>query len=76
MRLLEVWFALSGGPSLLPLECAWSQALARLPGTRIPAPGFGSSDCRCACPAHLVAFPDGLPDEAGMDCILFSAPPD
>jgi Uri superfamily endonuclease len=41
-----------------PLECLWSQALTRLPGTRVPAPGFGASDCRSGCPAHLVALPD------------------
>jgi Uri superfamily endonuclease len=32
-------------------ECDWAQALAALPGVRIPVPGFGASDCRCK--AHL-----------------------
>ena len=41
------------------LECAWSQALAALPQARIPVPGFGASDCRSGCPAHLVWFPGG-----------------
>lgn len=36
------------------LECEWSQALARLPGAFLPAPGFGSSDCRRGCRSHLV----------------------
>jgi Uri superfamily endonuclease len=48
-----------------PFECLWSQALVRLPGSSVPLPGFGASDCRLGCPAHLVAFPGegsgGLP---------------
>ena len=39
-----------------PLECAWSQALARLPQAVVPIPHFGSSDCRSGCAAHLIAF--------------------
>ncbi len=38
------------------IECQWSQALAALPGARIPAPRFGASDCRAGCPAHLIEF--------------------
>jgi Uri superfamily endonuclease len=41
------------------LECDWSQAMLGLAEARIPAPGFGASDCRRACRAHLVAFPTG-----------------
>jgi Uri superfamily endonuclease len=44
-------------PLAKPIECLWSQALSRQPGSAIPAPGFGARDCRCGCPAHLVAFP-------------------
>ena len=40
-----------------PLECVWSQALAKLPDAFIPVPHFGSSDCRSGCAAHLIAFP-------------------
>jgi Uri superfamily endonuclease len=40
-----------------PIECQWSQLLSCLPGSLIPASGFGASDCRSGCPAHLVAFP-------------------
>jgi len=40
----------------MPLECAWSQLLARQLGARIPAAHFGNRDCRCGCPAHLVHF--------------------
>ena len=43
--------------SPLHLECAWAQALALLPGAAIPVPGFGATDCRAACPAHLVMLP-------------------
>jgi hypothetical protein len=34
------------------------RGLLDLPGTSVPLPGFGSSDCR-SCPAHLVALPAG-----------------
>lgn len=40
-------------------ECAIVAAICDLPGVTVPAPGFGSSDCR-ACPAHLLRLPDGL----------------
>lgn len=39
------------------LECQMSQDLALLPEAFIPAPGFGASDCRSGCKAHLIAFP-------------------
>ncbi|HEY53858.1 MAG TPA: GIY-YIG nuclease family protein [Caldilineae bacterium] len=45
------------------LECSWAQRLAHLPDAFIPIPGFGSSDCRSGCAAHLIAFPpDSAPD--------------
>ena len=40
-------------------ECALFQGLRALPGTRVPVPGFGSSDCR-RCPTHLLALPATL----------------
>lgn len=40
------------------LECVWVQRLAALPGVQIPIAGFGSSDCRAGCPAHLLRLPD------------------
>jgi len=47
------------------LECQWAQHLASIPDASIPVPGFGSSDCRSGCSAHLIAFPpDSLPDLA------------
>ena len=39
------------------LECAWSQALAAMPGATLPVPGLGASDCRSGCGAHLIALP-------------------
>jgi len=37
-------------------ECRLLARLIRQPGSSVPLPGFGSSDCR-RCPAHLVAVP-------------------
>jgi Uri superfamily endonuclease len=45
-----------GGAPGSPLECLWSQALAALPGAGLPLAGFGASDCRAGCCAHLVHF--------------------
>jgi Uri superfamily endonuclease len=42
------------------LECSWVKLLLGLNGASAPAPGFGSSDCRNGCPAHLVRLPDSL----------------
>ncbi len=47
--------------SPLSLECAWSQAAAVMPSAFIAVPGFGASDCRQGCPAHLVGLSE-LPD--------------
>jgi Uri superfamily endonuclease len=45
----------------MPIECRWSQVLAEIPGCKFPVEGFGASDCRAACPAHLVFF--DIPDQ-------------
>ena len=42
------------------LECIWVKRLIALDGTSVPVPGFGSSDCRNGCPAHLVRLSDDL----------------
>jgi Uri superfamily endonuclease len=42
--------------SAIRLECLWSQTLANLDGAFCPVPGFGASDCRASCPAHLIVF--------------------
>ncbi|KAA3626691.1 MAG: GIY-YIG nuclease family protein [Proteobacteria bacterium] len=34
-------------------ECELSLTLAAAPGTSVPIAGFGATDCRCGCPAHL-----------------------
>lgn len=39
------------------IECAWSRALASFAGATIPVKGFGATDCRGRCLAHLIAFP-------------------
>lgn len=48
-------------------ECGLVEALRRLPGTEVPLPGFGSSDCR-RCAAHLLEVPAGFepPTLAGL----------
>jgi Uri superfamily endonuclease len=38
------------------LECRWLQALRWLPDAEIPLPGFGASDCKADCQAHLLQF--------------------
>ncbi len=43
------------------LECVWSRTLGALIGAAAPLKGFGSSDCRSGCQAHLWRLPDGLP---------------
>jgi Uri superfamily endonuclease len=35
-------------------ECDWTQALENLPGSLVPIPGFGASDCIAGCMSHLV----------------------
>jgi Uri superfamily endonuclease len=47
------------------LECAWSQDLASLSSARIAVPGFGVSDCREGCQAHLIHFSAG--DEPNLE---------
>jgi len=49
-RLTEIWTVVSKQR----LECIWAEAMRDMEGTRIVAPRFGASDCRCA--AHLVYF--------------------
>jgi|GEM_PF-666866 len=51
------------------LECLWRQAIASLPESSTPVTGFGASDCRCHCRAHLLAFnqPGNAPGFALLD---------
>jgi len=55
LDILEVWWQVEE----LNRECESVHALADLPGASFPAAGFGASDCRNRCPAHLVQFPAG-----------------
>ncbi len=41
-------------------ECGLIDAALAWEGTGVPAPGFGSSDCR-TCQAHLVSLPENIP---------------
>ena len=50
-RLREVWYV--EGPERR--ECAWARLLEDLPGTEVPVPGFGASDCRCRSHLFVVA---------------------
>lgn len=47
-QLVEVWSVTSTDK----LECRWAQSARQLPGSEIPIPGFGSSDCHCL--SHLI----------------------
>jgi len=43
------------------IECLWSLLLSSLPDSQVPVPGFGASDCKSGCPAHLILFPGCRP---------------
>lgn len=38
-------------------ECKISRRIASMNGVTVPVPGFGSSDCRAGCKAHLYLLP-------------------
>lgn len=76
------YFVLQGGetPGAAPIECLWSSALASSSGASVPVRGFGASDCRCGCPAHLVAFektaagaPTTLAGGTGLEVLAVTA---
>lgn len=69
-KLNKVYFTLSDQP----LECVWSQALADLPGAQIPVVGFGSSDCKSGCKAHLILLPHVKHDEIFAQLQILSHP--
>jgi Uri superfamily endonuclease len=39
------------------IECRVSKRIAAMRGVTVPVPGFGSSDCRAGCRAHLYLLP-------------------
>jgi len=63
---VSAWAALvlpAGVPAPAGLECRLARLAQGWPGAVLIAPGFGASDCRSGCPAHLVAFPAVRPGE-------------
>ncbi len=60
-RVVEVWAC----ESPERLECRLAAYLSSLPGASLPAPGFGSSDCRCL--THLIGVAGGAPASAPAD---------
>jgi Uri superfamily endonuclease len=42
------------------VECTISRRIASIPGVRALIPGFGASDCRAGCAAHLYLLPKSL----------------
>jgi Uri superfamily endonuclease len=68
-HLREIWFSHDG----IRREHAWAELLATAPGSCLPFPGFGSSDC--SCPAHLYFFPRKRPAFAGFRRRLRAAIP-
>ena len=46
--------AVVASPSLIKEECRVNQALIEGLTAEVPVRGFGSSDCRSGCPAHLL----------------------
>jgi len=51
-------FAAVPHPSNERRECTLNQAIQKWPGATAPIPGFGSSDCKRGCPAHLTYLGD------------------
>ncbi len=47
-------------------ECALARRVAALPGAAAPVPGFGASDCRSGCPAHLFRFAHPVRPETAL----------
>ena len=45
-------------PILPPVECQWAQYLSDQNDAKIPASGFGASDCKSCCQSHLIQFPE------------------
>jgi Uri superfamily endonuclease len=50
----------------VPAECRIIQAICQWDRAYIPVAGFGASDCRHGCAAHLVGFPAGQTLNADM----------
>lgn len=55
-------------------ECEWAQGLLAR-GGQVIARGFGSSDCRAGCPAHLLFFADFPAAQAALRALAPCSPP-
>ncbi len=55
-------------------ECGLIERSRALPGTGVPIPGFGSSDCR-SCAAHLLAVPPDIDFAALIAGLVEHTPP-
>ena len=51
------WIALGWKTTAKRLECDWAQTLSSIAKAVIPIAGFGASDCKRGCAAHLVSLP-------------------
>lgn len=47
------------------IECRISKRIAAMRGVTAPVPGFGSSDCRSGCTAHLYFLPSEKSEDPG-----------
>jgi Uri superfamily endonuclease len=70
-----IYLARPTGAALVGLECAWNAIVQEQPGTNLPVVGFGASDCRRGCRAHLTAAPPGTLDATALLAALPTAPP-
>ncbi len=60
MSIRQIWFEVSEAN----LECMIANAILSAAGAEVPVPGFGASDCREGCLAHLIRFPREIaPDD-------------
>lgn len=56
-------------PSARPRECEWVHWLLAQPGSSAPIIGFGSSDCRAGCPAHLIRLSAEIDPAGWRPCL-------
>ena len=66
--IVEIWFS----EQTMPREHDWAALIKRLPGSSLPAPRFGASDCRCL--SHLFHF-EARPSAEGFRAALSLAFP-
>ena len=65
--IVEIWIA----EHTEPREHDWAVTVGRLPGSAIPAPRFGASDCRCRSHLfHFEAMPSAVGFQASLDLVF------